>query len=474
MSIPQSVFAIVPPTGVYVREDRCQTPLEKFRTIAMRPPIDLMYAAGAFEQAGAHCALFDYPAEGLGWEDLERDLRVFHPDVVVLSVTTQTVEADMRAAALAKRVCPGVITVAKGAHFNTRDIDVLERHPELDVALREEIEEACGEIAAGRRFADIAGITWRDDDGRIVRNASRGFSRELDAMAFPARHLTNNVLYVRPDTGRPQTTLITNRGCPYHCIYCLANQVAGVANRYRSVDNVIAEIRECIDRHGIDDFLFRSDLFTQNKAWVLEFCSTIVEQGLKIEWACNSRVDTVDEEILTAMRRAGCWIIAFGVESGDQEALDRMEKKAKVEDAFTAVDLCRRVGIKSSVYLLLGLPWDDQAAVDRQVEFARRLDPDILEFFYPYPFPGTALQRECVERGLLTQDEIPVQSYAEPAFATEHLSKEELKEARTLALRRFYVRPSKVARTLAGARSLSELTNYLRVGISQLRLLAQG
>lgn len=471
METPRTLLAIVPPTGVYVREDRCQTPLERFRTIALRPPIDLMYAAAAFESVGWRCALVDCPAEGVDAAALAARLAALRPDAILLSCTTQTVEDDLATAAAAKRLLPGVRTIAKGAHFNVLDRDVMARHPALDVALREEIEETCRAIGRGEPLADVAGCTWRRADGEIVRNPSRGFPRDLDALPFPARHLTRNELYVRPDTGEPQTTIVTNRGCPHRCTYCLANQVAGLANRYRSVENVLAEIRECVERFGITSFLFRSDLFTQDGAWVRRLCEAILDARLPIAWACNARVDTVDAETLGWMRRAGCWIVAFGVESGDQATLDRLRKNARVEDAYRAVALCRAAGIKSSVYLLMGLPWDTRESLEALAAFACDLDPDVVEFFYPYPFPGTPLQAECVQLGLLAPGEIPRQSYAYPAFPTTTLAKEELAAFRTAALRAFYVRPRTIARTLLGARSPRELRNYLRVGWAQLRQL---
>lgn len=465
------VYGVVPPTGVYVREDRCQTPLEDFRSITLRPPIDLMYAMAAFEAGGASCRLRDYPAEGAGWADLERDLRDWRPDAVLLSITTQTLADDAEAAALAKRVLPGVLTLAKGAHFNVLGRESLGRHAALDVVLREEIEEACLELGRGAALATVAGATWRDDGGHPVANPSRGFSRDLDAIPFPARHLARNELYVRPDTRAPQTTLITNRGCPHKCTYCLAGQIAGAANRYRSVENVLAEITACVARHGIRSFLFRSDLFTQNREWVIRLCRAICEAGIDVEWACNARVDTVDAELLGWMRRAGCWIMAFGVESGDQQTLDRVRKHARVEDAHRAVRLCREAGIKSSVYLLMGLPWDTADSLAAQARFACALDPDVLEIFYPYPFPGTELREECVRLGLLGADEYPAQSYSRPAFRTEHLSIDELAAHRARALRRFYLRPSKVVRTLRATRSPAELGNYVRVGLAQLAQL---
>ncbi len=477
MTARPTLYAIVPPTGLYVREDRCQTPLDRFRTIALRPPIDLMYATAAFEQAGWDCVLVDYPAEGFDAAQLESELRARRPTALLVSCTTQTIDADLGIVALAKRLDPMLVTIAKGAHFNVLDLEVMTRHSALDVALREEIEETCTVLArragsdVARDWSDVDGITWRHPNGRVVRNPSRDFTRELDTLPFPARHLTNNALYRRPDTGAPQTTLVTNRGCPHRCTYCLANQVAGLANRYRSVENVLAEITECVERHGITSFLFRSDLFTQDRRWVRALCEAMLGAKLAVSWACNSRVDTVDAETLRWMKRAGCWIAAFGVESGDQQTLDRLEKNATVEQAYRAVALCREAGIKSSVYLLLGVPWDTHESIQAQIAFARDLDPDIVEFFYPYPFPGTTLQRQCVELGLLAEGEIPPQSYSYPAFATETLTKEQLAAYRNLALRKFYVRPRTIVRTLLGVRSPRELRNYVRAGIAQLRQL---
>ncbi|MBI3735866.1 radical SAM protein, partial [Candidatus Sumerlaeota bacterium] len=401
------VLGIVPPTGKFIREDRCQTPIKHLKTIALRPPVDLLYAAGSFEAAGANCVVRDYPGEELGWSDLEKELRSFQPDMLVMSITTPSLHDDMKAAELAKQVDSKIITIAKGAHFNTLDVKSLEKYPALDVVLRGEYEETCRELAEGKPLSEIQGLTYRAGGDRIVKNPDRPFVDNLDAIPFPARHLAKNDLYRRPDTGELQTTILTNRGCPFHCIYCLANQVSGTKNRYRSVENVMGEIRECVEKHGIRNFLFRSDLFTQNKKWVINLCKAIIDSGLNIEWASNSRVDTVNPEVLGWMKKAGCWIIAFGVESGNQETLDKIDKSAKAEDAFKAVQMVREAGIKSSVYLLIGLPWDTRETIAEQMEFARKLNPDVLEYFYTYPFPGTPLYDVCVKEGLIKEGDIP-------------------------------------------------------------------
>jgi hypothetical protein len=154
----------VPPTGKYVREDRCQTPIKKLKTISLRPPIDLMYCAGSCEAAGAQVRFRDYAAEDLSWDDFLGDLTDFSPTEIFISVTTLSLSRDLHASVLAKAHSPQVQVVALGAHFNTIDCDALERFPCLDVVLRGEYEHASADIACGKPLAAIEGVTWRDSD----------------------------------------------------------------------------------------------------------------------------------------------------------------------------------------------------------------------------------------------------------------------------------------------------------------------
>jgi len=459
---------IVPPTGKYIREDRCQTPIEKLKTVALRPPIDLMYAAAGLESGGAECRLVDFPAENRSWADFRKILQEFSPDALLISITTPSLERDLEAAALAREIIPDIFTIAKGAHFNTLDVKTLEEHPELDAVLRGEYEITCRELAEGRKPEEIKGMTFRNGEGKIRQNPSRPFCDDLDQLPFPARHLVKNELYLRPDTGKPQTTIVTNRGCPFSCIFCLANQVAGRKNRVRSHENILAEIEECIQRYNIRNFLFRSDLFTASRKWVMDLCDEIIRRDLDITWACNSRVDTIDGEILRKLKAAGCWLIAFGVESGDQEILDRMNKKLKLDEVRKALELTRRSGILSSIYFLFGLPWDSPRVFETDLSFAKELDPDFLEIFYVYPFPGTRLYEIAVKAGLLQEGEIPQSAYDAPAMGTLHLSKGELSEWRRRFLRRFYLRPRYILHTMKNIRTPRVFSNYVKYGIAQL------
>lgn len=466
------VLLAVPPTGNFIREDRCQTPIDKLKTVAPRPPIDLLYMAAGLEQKGVECRVRDYPVLGWEWPEFKKELAEFAPEMVIFSITTPSLAADMEACTITKEVNPSIITAAKGAHFNTRDIKSMEAYPQLDLCFRGEYEFTPGELATTEDWSQVGGITYRKD-GKIIRNPDRGYIQDLDSIPYPARHLVDNRHYYRPDTGQPQTNIITNRGCPFQCIYCLSRQVAGTRMRARSPENILGEIKSCVKEFGIRNFLFRSDTFTMDKKWTLELCRQIKESGLNIHWTCNSRVDTIDEDRLHAMKEAGCWLIAFGIEAGTEEMLTHLKKGAHLEQARKALQLCKKVGVRTSIYLLIGAPWETEETFMKTVDFGLELDPDFVEFFYIYPFPGTEYHDEAVKLGLLPEDYFPEEAYDSPVIPSLHLSIEQLAHLRKKAIRRFLLRPSYIWHTLRQVRSPKEVINYIKYGIEQLIQLSK-
>jgi len=429
--------------------------------------LDLAYLAAIAEAKGAIARIEDYPARRAGWDDLQGELRDYQPSLVVISVTTPTLQGDMRAAAMAKEM--GALIIAKGAHFLTEAETVLRKYPALDIAIRGEYEQTFAEIIMGVELAEIAGITYRED-GEIIANEPRPFLDDLDKIPFPARHLLDNDLYRRPDTDERQTTIQTNRGCPSQCLYCLAGPVSGRHLRLRSPENIVAEIEECVNRHGIRNFFFRADTFTMDREWVLSVCRSIKEKRLAVAWVCNSRVDTIDEGRLRLMKEAGCWLVALGIEAGTAESLEQMRKGITLEQARTAVRLCRQVGLKSFCFYMIGLPWEDEAAVRATADFAIELDGDFTEFHIAVPFPGTELYRIVSEEQLWEKTATGEYDHARSALRTRYLSAEQLEKMRRQALLRFYLRPKYIWRTLrqAGPR---QWKNYLRFGWGTLRRL---
>lgn len=460
---------INPPSGLYIREDRCQVPVKGLTATAPRPPIDLAYIASVLEKGGVECMIRDYPVVGKGWSAFRNDLETFSPDLLIVSVTTPTFELDMKACQIAKGVNPSIITAAKGGHITVFDRKALQEHPYLDIALRAEVEKTIEELAQGVPVEEIKGITFRAN-GHIRRNPDRDFIENLDSLPFPARHLLNNSLYIRPDTGEPQTTIQTNRGCPGECVFCLAGRLSGKKLRLRSPENIADEIEECVRKFHIRNFFFRADTFTWNKDWVIAVCREIIRRDLRIKWVCNSRVDTLDDVMLKWMRGAGCWLISLGIESGSQRILDLMRKKIKKEDARRAVELCKKNNIKTYAFYLFGLPWETEEDVRETIRFSLELDSDYAEFHLAVPFPGTELY-EIVLREELLEGDFQGYDHSLPVARTFLLSREDLVKWRRKAIYKFYFRTRYIARTLIHSPSLTSFISYLRFAFERILLL---
>ena len=466
----KKALLINPPTGLYIREDRCQAPLKGMAVTMARPPLDLAYMAATLQTAGVECLIKDYPVQGGNWDTFIADLRGFTPDMLIISVTSFTIHDDLLACGVAKKeLGKGIITIAKGAHVSVRAGETLEKNPELDIAIRGEYELAVKEIAQASDLREVRGLAFRDNKtSEIIVTADRPFLDNLDVLPYPARDLLANDLYRRPDTNTMQTTIQTNRGCPSRCVFCLAPTVYGATVRLRSPANVVGELKECVEKYGIRDFFFRADTFTLNRQWVIDLCKMISEQLPGIRWLCNSRVDTIDAERLEWMKNAGCDGVAFGIESGSQEILEKMKKGITLEKAREAIRLCHEHKMTTLLYFVMGLPWETEEHVKKSVEFAVELGGDLVEFHLAIPFPGTELYEIVMRDGLLVNDDLEGFNYSRSPLRTYTLTPEQLLKLRKWANRRLYLNPGslwRITRTvLRGIKSPSQLWYTIKFG----------
>jgi len=228
------------------------------------------------------------------------------------------------------------------------------------------------------------------------------------------------------------------------------------------------ELEECVKKYNIKNFFFRADTFTWDEKWVIEICKLIIERKLQTRWGTNSRADTISKERLEWMKRAGCWIIGFGIESGDQKSLDLMKKKTTLEDANTSILLCKEYGIKTYTLFLIGLPWDNRETIKKTIKFARHLDGDYIDINIAYPLPGTEMFEMAKKENLFNETNIYGYDYSKPLIKTRYLSTEELVSMRKWALLSFYLRPHYIIKTIASIRSPKVLINYVRAGLQLL------
>lgn len=459
----KKILLIYPPSPVMNREDRCQQPTKELLVIPPLPPTDLMYLAAVAEKAGLDAKIADYSQGG----NFENDLKEFQPDYLLINVATPTFKNDLSSLTIAKEICPDIITIAKGAAFLTVAFEVMYFQKDLDLILFGEPEETLREVLEGKEFSKILGLYYRDDL-RAKFTGPRPFIDNLDKLPFPARHLVDNNIYRRPDNNKVQAVIKVSRGCPFHCFFCLATPVSGAKVRKRSPENIIEEIRECVDKYGITNFLFWSDIFNIDKDWVMELCQKIIDSGLKITWSANTRADTADEEMANKMYEAGCRLVSIGVESGSQEMLDKIGKRITLDDVRLTVKIFKKAGIRIYNYFVIGLPWEDEDTVEDTIDFAIELDSDFISFYTATPLPGSKFYEYAKENNLINSDTSFSSAYFYPSVNTHHLTKERVFQLHKKAIRKFYLRPAYIIRMLSRIRSFTEFKNYFKAGLGVL------
>ena len=246
------VFLIYPPSPVLNREDRCQQPTKDLIVIPPLPPTDLLYLAAIAEECGYEAEVKDYSQGG----DLFKDIQEYVPNYIVANIAMPTYKSDMEALAKIKQAFPSVKIIVKGAPFLTYNTNVTYENPFVDYVIYGEAEMTLKDILEGVPNEEILGICYTDDNFQPVKTEPRPFIENLDDLPFPARHLIDNSVYRRPDNEKVQAVIKVSRGCPYHCFFCLATPVSGVNVRKRSAENIIAEIKECVEKYNITNFIF--------------------------------------------------------------------------------------------------------------------------------------------------------------------------------------------------------------------------
>ena len=463
------VLLLNPPTREgkgFIREGRCTQEGGVWTTLW--PPISLANVGAILERDGHDVKALDASALGYPRDQLLRDIESDPPDAVVWSTGTPSIAADLELVDEIRDIAPSTRTAVFGTHVTALDTSCLEQTPGLDAIFRNEPEATAAEWVARlgepSAWGDVAGLSYRIGD-RIERTADRPFLDDLDALADPAWHLFDLDVYRLPLKGTKFLMVTPHRGCPYPCSYCTAQTYYGAKLRRRSVERVREEIRKNVEVHGVRELFFWSDTFTIDKRYVIELCDAIEPFG--VTWASNSRVDTIDPELAAAMKRAGCWMISFGIESGDQATLDRAGKGAKVEDAERAVRIAKEAGIKVAGHFVLGIPGETKESLDKTLALAERLPLDFEQFYCAVPFPGSRLYTEATEKGWLKEGAFDRFRQDEAILELPGLTPEEVMAYRQRAYRRFYSRPS----VALGALSMLSPKNLRHFGPALKRFL---
>ena len=375
-------------------------------------PFWLAYAAGATEKAGHEILLIDAPADGLSKEETLQKIKDFNPSLAVLDTSTPSIYNDVKIADEIKKALPGCYTVLAGTHPSALPEETLNLSSYPDaVAIGEydyTVRDLADTLAKNEAVSGVAGLAFRDKD-KIIITEPREKIENLDELPFVTsiyKRFLNHKNYFFAAAQYPMVMIITGRGCPFRCFFCVYPQTFH-SRRYRarSPENVVAEFEYIIENFpDVKEIGVEDDCFTANPGRVRDICRLLIERKVKIGWYCNVRGD-VDYETLKLMRVAGCRLVTVGFESANQEVLELMNKSEKVEKYYKFAKDAHRVGIMVHGCIMCGTPGDSREIQEENYRFAVKINCDSMQFYPLMVYPGTEAYQWAKEKGFLTTED---------------------------------------------------------------------
>ncbi len=374
------------------------------------PGMGVLMLAAVGRERGYDVHLIDAKAHGTPLDDVAQRIARLQPDYVGLSATTISVNNAARIAERVKDLLPGVVTILGGAHVSAIPERTLQAFPSVDFGVVGEGEislfELLARIESGAAVDDVPGLAYRRD-GLVVANPRAPYIDDLDALPMPAWDLLPDFphnfqpsLFGYPRT--PVATLITSRGCPFSCTFC-DRSTSGRKGRMHSVASVVDLCRVLVDR-GTRHVMFLDDLFTVRKDRVVDLCHAFLDEGFDFTWSCNSHPNLLDADTMKLMKRAGCWQIAYGIESGSQRILNVVKREVRLPRMEETLRMTRAAGIRARGFLMLGHPTEGIDSLRETEEFLKKVDLDLCQITKFTPYPGTPSYPTVQQHGTFDED----------------------------------------------------------------------
>jgi len=405
------------------------------------PPLGLGYIASVLRENGFSVKIIDNMVERLSPEELMK--RIEGSSILGISVTTPAFKKALYYAKEIKKRFQDIIIIFGGPHASFTPHEIL-RNDCVDAVCIGEGEETMLEVAEkveiGESLENVRGVVYRED-GRIVENERREFIENLDFLPFPAFDLMPLEKYSLFGERLGHFPMITSRGCPFGCRYCVSSALFGRRFRARSAENVVDEMEWLVNEFQADRIAFSDDTFTLDKRRVERICEEILRRGLDVEWTCTSRIDTVSDELLRKMKKAGCTHIYYGVESASERVLEYYGKGIKLEDVKRVVEMTKEEGLSVTCSFIIGAPFETKEEMMKTLRFSIELNPDYAQFSLLTPYPGTEIYEELKEKGLLLSEDYDEFTAVNPVLKNENLSSEELSSMLKECYLKFYLRP---------------------------------
>ena len=443
-------------------------------------PLGIGYIAAVLEQNHFDVRIIDCRVLNISLDKLLNILKKTKPDVIGITATVLEIQKSIKFARILKKELPDSLLVLGGPHLTSAPLKTMQQSV-FDIGIIAEGEYPMLEIVQmlaksktgkfdASQLKKIKGILY-NNKGKIELTSPRPYIQDLDSVPFPARHLYPPLSRYSPVPASyiklPLGHIMTSRGCPYQCIFC-DRKIFGNKFRARSPKNVVDELEELIKVHKAKEIKFFDDTFTLDKKRVYEILAEMKQRKLKFPWSCLTRVDCVDYHLLKALKDAGCWQVAFGLESGDQRMLNVMKKGVTVEQNKNAVIWAKKAGLNVRAYFVLGMPGETPISLRRTIEFAKSLPIDIVTFYTVTLYPGNELYEIVKKQGKILHEDFSQYNplidvnKSRLAYLPEAFTEEQLKRMVSKAHKEFYFRPRYIMRQVLSIRSFSDIIRYWR------------
>ena len=427
-------------------------------TTPIYPTLGLTTIAAEALRRGHQVEILDLSYRPYDWRLIRSIILASKPDVVGITATTPLMNQLRDISVLCKDISPNLLVVGGGAHISAIPVESMAESL-LDLALTGESDLTFGEVCDGCDPKTIAGLYYRDSGGNVVYTGKRPLIENLDDLPMPAWSLYNPDHYRNKASrlivkNRPATITEFSRGCVFKCDFCASKMTMGFGYRKKSPERCAEEVKT-MARLGWREFLLADDIFTSDNDWATRVGEAIIRSGAKMTWTCNNgiRVESANHRLFDTMRRAGCWRVAFGFESGNDAVLRAFGKggRASLEQGRAAVRTARAAALETSGWFLLGLSADTEQSMLDTIAFARSLELDTLKFALTIPLPGTQMFNEYAAEGKIRSfdwDAYHVHTTRE-LFTHRHLDHATVQRYMTLAYRKaIMTNPRFIARRL--------------------------
>jgi len=439
-------------------------------THTINPSLSLAYLIPNAKKH-AEIKILDCLKENYNFEDFQKYLKFYKPDIVGFTSFTMEIKSVFKCAEIIKSYNKKIFTIVGGPHASTFPQNVLE-NKNIDFVFISEAENNFPKLlqqlkGIKKTFRNIPNLGFKEN-GKLVFNKLK-LEENLDSLSFPDFDLMNFKTYPKLYLARkhPSIPILTSRGCPFNCTFCTGYKISGKKFRARSPENIIEELKILKQKYKIKEFQIWDDNFTLDKKRAMKFCNLLIKEKLNLIWWCPNgvRMETLDYKLLKKMKSSGCYAIVLGIESGSLKIQKDMNKNLDFKKLRNVVNMAYKLKLRTQGFFIIGYPTETKSDIIKTIKLAKSLPLDRATFGLFQPLPGSEIFNQLKKQGKLKDIDFTKIEYSKPSIAPNGITLKELKNLQQRALIEFYFQPKVFFKFLKENLTLSqfkEISNMVK------------